>query len=176
MWRMKRPGQIYISVDNALTKLKINWEEVNLSGFRQDWSATNQLYVFLQQDDLIEVSADNWWGWSENNPWGILAQINYVDDNGDEQRILTNDKWVCDWWFATSQGRNDWDTVWKRAKGGKQHDVIPWEAEWIWYQNVKKPSTTCSTYLNKEQNGPRASPGKIYVSVDDVLNSISVNG
>jgi len=156
------PGMITLSVDDIVDRITVNNRPINLDWLVQWWNLVNNVTAELKENDFIQITWTNTWG-----PGWIIAQIKYKNDNWEDQLVLTNGNWICDWWYPSTLGKNG-QFIWNR-------DGISKDSEYIWYTNTWRRTTTCWTYLNATQKGAESNVGKITLSLDDVVEKIWVN-
>lgn len=142
------PSVIHITVDNTLTSIKVNGEEVDLEAPNAaDWTKADTFIIPYFEGDSIEITGINTGG-----PNAMIATIQYSkfippqtndpQDMGsfEVKYISTNkDTWECD--NGTKSYGNLGDDVWANRVSGAEG--IRSDAEWIWGpgQAVNKPMT-----------------------------------
>jgi hypothetical protein len=143
-----------------------------MAGALGDWCQLKKINAIIRPGDEIAITGKNEGKVSSTNPAGILATILYRTSLGEERLLSTGVGWVCDGKHPLLQGKNEGNTVWKRVKGSPIPKISA-DAEWIWSKSGSD-KTTCVVKIP----GPRARsyPGKIDVTVDNILDSIRING
>jgi len=153
-------GAISITVDDVLNWIKINGKTITLNGQLSAYNVVKTIPVEFYFGDSIEINGTNGGG-----PQGIIATINWTE-NGQKNSISTGPAWTCGTQHPpTSMGANGVGP-WGNMNG------IDKTAQWIWNSNIQKAgdSTTCSLLVAHPANA------KLYVTVDNTLNSIAIDG
>jgi hypothetical protein len=122
----------------------------------------------IKAGDSIVITAHNNGAVTVGNPAGILATITYLDETGTLQNLQTGASWTCNGKPALLLGANNASNIWTTVKGSN-YSQIDGSATWIWDQ-AQAISTVCSITV------PTLNNGVIRVTVDDVLDSVTVNG
>lgn len=101
-------------------------------------------------------------------PSTLVATIKYIDTDGLEQQISTNEEWACKGDNIQVLGVNDGSTVWHKDNA-TQLSKLSTSAKFIWN---KSDNIECSILLKK--NAPKVI-GSMKISVDSYLMDIKVN-
>jgi hypothetical protein len=167
-------GKIGVTVDNFLTEITINGEPLKLYGDVNNWQNVKVLDADLKAGDVVSITGKNHGAVTSTNPAGIIATIQYLNLLGEVEKISTGRKWICDGTAPKLQGKNKGKTVWSRVNKGP----ITWisnKAHWIWNTHATD-SATCTITLPGGKKSKRSRMGKIDLSVDNILKSVTVNG
>lgn len=159
----KSKSFIYLTTDDIVEKLTVNGKEVNVDGATGDWTAVNLAQVDFGPGDIVEINGRNTGG-----PGAMVATLTYEDEEGKTQTLSTGSDWSCDQRSPTLLGLNgNPNTLWVKGIGPMPH--IAGDAQYIWYTDKQKPTTSCSIQIPKKSNN------YIHVTADDVLVKIAVN-
>jgi hypothetical protein len=145
---------------------------IKLFGDVNNWQNLKVYSADLKIGDVISIKGKNQGKLTPSNPAGMLATIQYLNPLGEIEQISTGPKWTCDGTTPLLLGKNSGKTVWNKANKGS----IPFinkKAQWIW-SNHGTDSATCTLII--PGGGKRYRYGKIDLSVDNILQSVTVNG
>jgi len=156
-------ASIDVTVDNTLEAIRINGKAVPLgtSSTLANFLATKHYDVEIHPGNLIEIQGTNAGG-----PAGIIATIKIKTESG-TQIINTGPAWTCGTVNAVLLGKNGQAGLPWGAVGS-----IDTNAQWIWNSKaeIAGDRTICKYRI------PATNNGKAYITVDNTLTSLTVNG
>jgi len=121
--KASQPATILLTVDNQLDALYVNNNPVDLTGISGllDWTQVSTINLSLAPGDTVTFKCENTGG-----PEGLLAQINYTDNHGKSQSVVTGQAgWTCDGGSVIDEGANG------VGPWGNMASISP-SAHWIW--------------------------------------------
>ena len=160
---LKASGNIAITIDDVVDRITVNAKDIALNGPLNRWDIVKNIPATIYAGDEIAIYGTNLGG-----PDGILATIDYFDESGEKKQINTGAGWFCDGKAAALQGKNGVGPWGTRAG-------ISADAQWIWNPSKLNvvSKTVCTFKVPKDESDLN---GTIVITIDDVLDKITVNG
>lgn len=163
-------GTIWVACDDYLISISVNGIEITEKGktFLFDTYMGNRLVnTPISPGDTVTIECSNAGSaWTIDNPAAIIATIRYFEESGMTNYISTGTRWLCNNDYPMFQGTNS-NSNWKYNNAALP--MIKGNAACIWSKTGAQ-YTTCSVVI------PRKSNAKIFISVDDLIVDIKVNG
>lgn len=127
----------------------MNNKKVSIPNYNK-WAVAGKVNVKLKSGDVIKFVGENRptvkiFFFKQNNPAGLLGEIQYVDKRGRKRTIVTDKSWKCDGKRAIEYGRNGANNVWTRNNRGPIKGITT-KAKWIWSSQSKR-RVTCTIRL-----------------------------
>jgi len=158
----RNPAKILVAADNWLRGIYVNGQLVGGTISNIGWTTVQTFETTAKSGDVIAIEVQNAGpaDMAAGNPGGILAQIHYTNDRGEQAVVSTDVTWRCmgnppsNWdkytsvvnFHAPINQANNGEGIWRNVYGGPLPGISS-QAGWIWEYTGTAEYSACKVVL-----------------------------
>jgi len=156
------PAQIFVAADNWLRGIYVNGQLIGGTISNIGWTTVQRFSTVAKSGDVIAIEVQNNGpaDMAAGNPGGILAEIHYYNDRGEQVVVSTDATWRCmgnppsNWdkytsvvnFHAAINQANNGAGIWRNVYGGALPGISS-KAGWIWEPSGTAEYSACKVVL-----------------------------